>query len=315
MDRQRFGAWDHAGKNRERDGFDKIPSAWRRPKFRALCFRGIMSVFINIAVYKFASLGDLEALRADLRVMCIQAGIRGTILLSPEGINVFVSAERPAADRLLEHLRTIPGFSDLNPKESESDHQPFNRMLVKIKKEIIAFGVSGIDPTRRPAPRLPPRQLKQWLDEGRAVTLLDTRNTYEVKLGTFRGALTLGLDHFREFPAVATTLPESLKDVPVVTFCTGGIRCEKAAPLLKMVGFTNVFQLDGGILNYFEECGNAHYEGDCFVFDKRVAVDATLRETGAALCFVCQTPLTPSEQADARYAESVSCPHCHGELR
>ncbi|MEP6937876.1 MAG: rhodanese-like domain-containing protein [Chthoniobacterales bacterium] len=183
-------------------------------------------------------------------------------------------------------------------------------MLVKIKKEIIAFGVSGIDPARRPAPRLPPRQLKQWLDEGRSVTLLDTRNTYEVKLGTFRGARTLHLDHFRDFPDAATALPGNLKHEPVVTFCTGGIRCEKAAPLLEMAGFTKVFQLDGGILHYFEECGGEHYEGDCFVFDKRVAVDASLRETGAALCFVCQTPLTLTEQQDPRYVLSVSCPHC-----
>ena len=274
-------------------------------------FRGIMSVFINIAAYKFASLGDLEGLRADLRAMCIQVGMRGTILLSPEGINVLVAAERPATNRLLEYLRTIPGLVDLSAKVSESDYQPFNRMLVKIKKEIIAFGVSGIDPARRPAPRLAPRQLRQWLDEERTVTLLDTRNDYEVKLGTFRGALTLGLDHFREFPAAATTLAGSLKDEPIVTFCTGGIRCEKAAPLLKLAGFTNVFQLDGGILNYFAECGGEHYDGDCFVFDKRVAVDATLRETGAALCFVCQTPLTIPEQKDPRYVESVSCPHCH----
>ncbi|MBA3651231.1 MAG: sulfurtransferase [Chthoniobacterales bacterium] len=270
-----------------------------------------MSIFINVAAYKFAPLGDLEALQAELRQMSMEAGMRGTILLSPEGINVFVAADRPAADRLLATLRAIPGLADLPAKVSESDHQPFNRMLVKIKKEIIAFGVSGIDPARHPAPRLAPRQLRQWLDEGCSVTLLDTRNTYEVKLGTFRGARTLNLDHFREFPAAATALPGNLKHEPVVTFCTGGIRCEKAAPLLEMAGFTKVFQLDGGILNYFEECGGEHYEGDCFVFDKRVAVDASLRQTGAALCFVCQTPLTLTEQEDPRYVLSVSCPHCH----
>ena len=128
--------------------------------------------------------------------------------------------------------------------------------------------------------------------------MLDARNIYEVRLGTFRGARTLGLDHFREFPAAANGLPANLKFEPVVTFCTGGIRCEKAAPLLEMAGFTNLFQLDGGILNYFEECGGEHYEGDCFVFDKRVALDTTLRETGAAVCFICQTPLTISEQED-----------------
>ena len=239
--------------------------------------------------------------------------MRGTILLSPEGINLVVAAERSAADRLLVRLRALPGFGDLSAKVSESDHPPFNRMLVKIKKEIIAFGVEGIDPASRPARRLSPHQLRQWLDEGRPFTLLDTRNRYETKLGTFRGARTLDLDHFREFPeAAATSLPDKLKDEPVVTFCTGGIRCEKAAPLLEMTGFTQVFQLDGGILNYFEKCGRAHYEGDCFVFDKRVALDASLRETGAALCFVCQTPLTLAEQQDPRYAPSISCPQCHG---
>ena len=272
-----------------------------------------MPVFTNIAAYKFASLRDLEALKSELREMCTKAGMRGTILLSPEGINIFVAAARPAIDRLLVRLRTIPELADLTAKLSESDHQPFNRMLVKIKKEIIAFGISGIDPACRPAPRLGPRQLKQWLDQGRSITLLDARNTYEVKLGTFRGAHTLDLDHFREFPTAAACLPNDLKDEPVVTFCTGGIRCEKAAPLLQKAGFAQVFQLDGGILRYFEECGGEHFEGDCFVFDKRVALDASLRETGAALCFVCQTPLTAIEQEDPRYVESISCPHCYKE--
>ncbi len=270
-----------------------------------------MPVFTNISAYKFASLDDLEVLQIELRQMCTEAGMRGTILLSPEGINLFVAAERAACNRLLVRLKTIPGLADLAAKVSESDHQPFNRMLVKIKKEIIAFGVPGIDPARQPAPRLAPGELKRWLDQGLSLTLLDTRNSYEVKLGTFRGARTLDLDHFREFPAAAATLPEKLKDQPVVTFCTGGIRCEKAAPLLAMAGFTQVFQLDGGILNYFEKCGRAHFEGDCFVFDRRVAVDASLRETGAALCFVCQTPLTLAEQQDSRYTPSISCPHCH----
>ncbi|HEY3664233.1 MAG TPA: rhodanese-like domain-containing protein, partial [Chthoniobacterales bacterium] len=241
--------------------------------------------------------------------------MRGTILLSPEGINLFVAAERSACDRLLVRLRSLPGLEDLVVKVSESDHQPFNRMLVKIKKEIIAFGVDGIDPACCPAPRVEPRQLKQWLDEGRAITLLDTRNSYETRLGTFRGARTLGLDHFREFPIASSTLPEQLKDQPLVTFCTGGIRCEKAAPLLEKAGFRNVFQLDGGILNYFQQCGGAHFEGDCFVFDKRVALDPSLRETGAAVCFVCQAPLTTLEQEDVRYVESISCPHCHGRDR
>jgi predicted sulfurtransferase len=269
-----------------------------------------MPVFTNISAYKFAPLGELRTLQAALRTLCAGAEMRGTILLSPEGINVFVSTMPDAGNELINYLRTIPGLADLTPKISESDHQPFNRMLVKIKKEIIAFGVEGIDPSRSPAPRVSPKTLKEWLDQGRPLTLLDTRNAYEVKLGTFRGARVLDLDHFREFPKAAALLPGHLKDQPVVTFCTGGIRCEKAAPFLQSAGFAQVLQLDGGILRYFEECGGEHFEGDCFVFDKRVAVDASLRETGAALCFVCQTPLTESEQEDPRYVMSVSCPYC-----
>ncbi len=270
-----------------------------------------MPEFINISGYAFVALGDLKALQAELRAKCSAAEMRGTILLSPEGINLFVAASPNVSDEFLKYLRTIPGLADLAPKLSKSNHQPFNRMLVKIKREIIAFGISGIDPHSRPAPRISPRKLKEWLDCGRPVTLLDTRNKYEVKLGTFRGARSLDLDHFREFPLVAASLPSQLKEEPIVTFCTGGIRCEKAAPFLQKTGFTQVFQLDGGILRYFEECGGDHFEGDCFVFDKRVAVDSSLRETGAALCFVCQAPLTPSEQEDPRYVMSVSCPHCH----
>jgi predicted sulfurtransferase len=273
-----------------------------------------MPAFVNIAAYKFVSLGELEPLRDGLRRLCLDAGIRGTILLSPEGINVFVSADPSAADRLLQELRIVPGLVDLTAKISPSDHQPFNRMLVKIKKEIIPFGISGIDPARRPAAKLAPRQLRQWLDEGRSFTLMDVRNSYEIKLGTFRGAQTLELKHFRGFPAALSLLSPDLREKPVVTFCTGGIRCEKAAPLLEQAGFADVYQLDGGILRYFEECGDAHFVGDCFVFDKRVAVDASLRETRAALCFVCQTPLTLAEQEDHRYVESVSCPHCHHRL-
>ena len=270
----------------------------------------IPAVFTNLAAYQFVPLRDLPELQGELREFCGDAGMRGTILLSQEGINVFASAERAGIDLLLVRLRRIPGCAGLRAKLSESDYQPFNRMLVKIKNEIIPCGVAGIDPAREPAPRLSPRELKQWLDEGREVTLLDTRNSYEVKLGTFRGARTLELEHFRDFPARARTLPNELKHAPVVTFCTGGIRCEKAAPLLALAGFTNVFQLDGGILRYFEECGSAHYDGDCFVFDQRVALDPALRETDAAVCYACQTPLTVAEQSDSRYVPSVSCPHC-----
>ena len=269
-----------------------------------------MPAVTNIAAYRFAPLDELPALRERLTALCRSGNLRGTILLSPEGINLFVAGGSDEIGLLLAELRAVPGLVDLSPKVSRSDDQPFTRMLVKIKKEIIAFGVEGIDPARNPAPRLSPQELKRWLDEGRAVTLLDTRNDFEVKLGTFRNAVAIGIEHFRDFPEGVRRLPEAMKRQPVVTFCTGGIRCEKAGPYLQREGFENVFQLDGGILKYFEECGGEHYDGECFVFDKRVGLEASLEESPRTLCFVCQTPLAAEEQLDPRFVENVSCPHC-----
>jgi len=270
-----------------------------------------MPVFINLSAYKFTPLENLPTLRLQLLDLARGRDLKGTILLSSEGINLFVAGRRADVDVLVTELRNVPGLADLAPKESEGDEQPFNRMLVKIKKEIIAFGVEGIDPARRPATKLPPRMLKQWLDEGRAITLLDTRNDYEIRLGTFRGALPAGIKNFRDFPNAVRRLRPELKDKPIVMFCTGGIRCEKAGPFMQREGF-NVFQLDGGILKYFEECGGAHYDGECFVFDKRVGVDPALKETDSVLCFACQMPLTAEEQRHPHYVPDVSCPHCFG---
>jgi len=269
--------------------------------------------FLNISTYKFAPFesGDLPTLRERLKVVCADCKLRGTILLSTEGINLFVAGLPENVARLVSELRTITGLEDLAPKESFSGEQPFNRMLVKIKKEIIAFGVEGIDPARKPAPKLSPRTLKQWLDEGRPVTLLDTRNDYEIRMGTFKGAVDPHIDHFREFPKAVSKLPEELKTQPVVMFCTGGIRCEKAGPFMEREGFQNIFQLDGGILKYFEECGGAHYDGECFVFDRRVGVGSDLKETGSVLCWNCQMPLTVAEQKDPQYVYEKSCPHCY----
>jgi UPF0176 protein len=269
-----------------------------------------MPAFINISVYKFTPLDGLPELKEKLKALADAGALRGTILISPEGINLFVAGTRESVDTLLATLRTLPGLADLAPKESLSDEQPFNRMLVKIKKEIIAFGVPGIDPARHPTRKLPAATLKQWLDEGRPVTLLDTRNDYEIRLGTFRGAVRAGIENFRDFPAAVEKLPPELKQQPVVMFCTGGIRCEKAGPFMEQAGFKDVHQLDGGILKYFEECGGAHYEGECFVFDKRVGVDPALQETNTVMCFACQMPLTEAEQRDPRYVPDVSCPYC-----
>jgi UPF0176 protein len=271
-----------------------------------------MPVIVNLSAYKFAPLENLPALRERLKAVTAAAELKGTILLSPEGINFFVAGERAKIDELMTVLRAVPGLEDLAPKESGSEQPPFNRMLVKIKKEIIAFGVEGIDPARRPTTKLAAATLKEWLDQGRPVTLLDTRNNYEVRMGTFRGALRADIEHFREFPEAVRRLPVALKAQPVVMFCTGGIRCEKAGPFMEREGFQHVFQLDGGILKYFEQCGGAHYDGECFVFDQRVGVDAALRETDSELCFNCQMPLTAAEQRHPHYVYEKSCPHCFG---
>lgn len=269
-----------------------------------------MNDIVNISGYKFVALDDLKELRRRLRKKCIRWGLRGTILLSTEGINLFVAGPREAIDKLVGEVRAIEGLADFEVKESISDRQPFNRMLVRIKQEIIAFGVDSIDPVNAPSPKLPARELKQWLDEGRDVMLLDTRNDYEVKLGTFHDAVPIGVDHFRDFPAAVGRLPDEVKERPVVMFCTGGIRCEKAGPFMEQAGFKNIFQLDGGILKYFEECGGDHYDGECFVFDQRVALNSRLEETDTTQCYACQQPLTAEDQQSPKYIPGESCPYC-----
>jgi len=269
-----------------------------------------MKPILNIAAYKFLPLTDLKRQRVRLQELCNGGNLKGTILLSPEGINLFVAGAPDNVERLLAELRSWPGLEDLQPKLSETAHQPFRRMLVRLKREIIAFGVEGIDPAQRTSPKLSPQELKRWLDEGRPVTLLDTRNDYEVKLGTFRNALPIGIDHFRDFPQAVARLSPELKEQPIVMFCTGGIRCEKAGPFMEREGFREIFQLDGGILKYFEECGGAHYDGECFVFDQRVGLDPSLQETDASQCFRCQTPLNEADQQHEHYVPGQSCQYC-----
>ena len=267
--------------------------------------------FVNISAYKFVPINDPAAVKADLLPLCRQLGLKGTILISTEGINMFVAGTRVAIDGYLDHLTVYPDFDNLPIKESFSDHQPFSRMLVRLKKEIISMGVESIVPAVRTSPKLSAAELKQWLDEGKDITLLDVRNDYEIKVGTFQQATAIGVDHFRKFPEAITALPEEAKQKPVVMFCTGGIRCEKAGPLMQQNGFEQVYQLDGGILRYFEEVGGEHYDGDCFVFDKRVAVDPTLAETEAQQCYACQTVLTAEDQQSDQYHPPHSCPHCY----
>jgi predicted sulfurtransferase len=270
----------------------------------------VTTQIINLSGYKFTPLTDLETWKVALLAKCAEQRVKGTILLAPEGLNLFIAGTRDTLEAVLTLLRTMPNLADFKVKESPSPRQPFKRMLVKIKKEIIAFGVDQVNPARHTAPKISAQQLKQWLDEGRPVTLLDTRNDYEVRVGTFQGAVVPHIWNFRDFPKAVRQLPAELKNQPVVMFCTGGIRCEKAGPFMELEGYTNILQLEGGILKYFEEVGGSHYDGECFVFDERVSVDAKLQPGSAVMCFNCQMPVTLEEQRDPRYVREKTCPHC-----
>jgi len=263
---------------------------------------------LNVAAYKFVDLdaASLPALQERLKARALQHELKGSILLGTEGINLFLAAAAQKIQAFQQYLAETPTFADLHYKESPSAEQPFTRMLVRIKQEIISLGLQDIHSATETAPHIAPETLKQWYEQGRDMIVLDARNQYEVRLGTFEGATDLQLNKFRDFAQAIDTLDETYKEKPVVTFCTGGIRCEKAAALMQRKGFKQVYQLEGGILNYFERCGPAFYEGECFVFDKRVAVDANLQETLTIQCFACRNPLTLEEQ----HASEQVCPHC-----
>ncbi len=268
--------------------------------------------YLNISAYKFCRLGGLESLRAQLKERCRELDLKGTIVLSTEGINVNVAGVDDRVEGLRRELAADPRFADLEYKESRSNERPFSRMLVRVKNEIVPLGDTQVDPSEKTAPRLSPQQLKEWLDEGRDFTLLDTRNDYEVRIGTFKQASHLSIQTFREFPSAVEGRVPNDDEKPLVMFCTGGIRCEKASAVLLERGFRQVYQLDGGILGYFKQCGAAHYEGECFVYDQRVALDESLDETATIQCFSCGQPLTPEEQREESYVPDVSCPYCIG---
>ncbi len=247
---------------------------------------------VNIAAYKFVGIADLETWRNLLKERCSQLELKGTIVLAPEGINLFLAGESLAIDSFLDYLRhdELFGqrFTDLDVKDSFSAKQPFRRMVVRIAKEIITMRHPTISPAADRAPSIDPQTLKLWLDrghddEGREVVLLDTRNAFEIEIGTFEGAVDFGIERFSEFPDAirksTSSAQSELEGKTIVSFCTGGIRCEKAALFMRELDLPNVFQLDGGILRYFEQVGGAHWRGECFVFDDRVAVDSQLRQT------------------------------------
>jgi UPF0176 protein len=237
---------------------------------------------VNISCYKFVTLADREALKADLGARCLELKLKGTILLAAEGINVFLAGSREAIDAIVATLRVDPRFADLQPKESLSAEPPFRKMRVRLKKEIITMKHPLIRPEAGRAPSVAAATLKRWLDrgvddEGRPVVMLDTRNDYEVAAGSFENAVDYNIGVFSEFPALLAEHRADYGGKTVVSFCTGGIRCEKAAIHMKAIGIERVYQLEGGILRYFEEVGGAHYRGDCFVFDEREALSADLQ--------------------------------------
>ncbi len=235
-------------------------------------------MILNIAAYRFVTIADPAELAVSLEAACVERALLGTILLAPEGINLFLAGATEQVESFVaQFLRADPRFAPIEIKESASANIPFKKLKVKVKPEIVTFRQPQINPALTPAPALAAKEFAQWLAEGKEMVILDTRNTFEFERGAFAGSVHLGNDNFTDFAEAMAKAPEEWKNKTVVTFCTGGIRCEKAAPFMQAQGFDNVYQLQGGILKYFEEVGHAHYVGECFVFDERRALDAELK--------------------------------------
>lgn len=262
---------------------------------------------LNITAYKFISLTEaqLTEYRPILKQLGSDLEIRGSILLSSEGINLSLAGSEASIQKYIDYLNQHEKFNGMEFKTSFSNDYPFSRMIVRIKEEIIKMEISEIKPEQKTAPHLPAKQFKEWYEKQKDMIVIDTRNVYEVAVGTFKNAINLDIKNFHEFPEAIKNLPEEIKKKPIVTFCTGGVRCEKAAQYMLDQGFSEVYQLDGGIIKYFHECGDAFWQGECFVFDKRITISPTLNETETTQCLGCRLPIKAVEKtADG------SCPHC-----
>ena len=268
-----------------------------------------------VTFYRFLSLPDLDALQAELLGATRARDLRGTILLSHEGYNAALSGSREAIESFRDWLQEVHPemLEGVYFKESFGTIHPYKRMLVKQRSEIITMGIDTIKPDQKTGPRIDPQDLKQWLDEDRDFILLDTRNDFEVRTGTFDRAVDLDLQTFKEFPERLQALPESVREKPVVMFCTGGIRCEKATAIAMEQGFKEVYQLEGGIINYFKECEGSHWDGDLFVFDERFAINPKRLQSATTLCVRCRNPY-PELSSATTWSEFPPCPHCgYGE--
>ena len=265
---------------------------------------------VNIAGYRFVDLPDRDDLQAPMLEKCNHLDLKGSILLSPNGINFFLSGKEELVKSFIDFLESDTRFAGIPLKTSFSEYQPFRRMLVKRKKEIISLGMDEIRPADFSGQRISPGEFRKIIESDEDILVLDTRNDYEIRIGSFEGAVDLGISSFRDFPGALQSLPEEYKEKTVVMYCTGGIRCEKASAVMLNSGFEDVRQLDGGILAYFEECGGEHWNGECFVFDQRVALDYELQESKTEMCFKCREPLTVQEQESEEYVVGEFCPYC-----
>ncbi len=268
-----------------------------------------MSVVVA-ALYKFVTLEDYRELREPLLQHCLDAGIKGSLLLAREGINGTIAGSRASIESVLAYLKRDPRFADLDHKESLDSAQPFLRMKVKLKKEIVTMGVDGIDPNHLVGTYIEPRDWNALISDPE-VLVIDTRNDYEVEVGTFENALNPNLKTFREFPQYTQQF-DPAKHKKVAMFCTGGIRCEKASAFMLQKGFDEVYHLKGGILKYLEEIPTEQslWRGECFVFDNRVAVDHSLQKGGFDLCHACGWGVSADDKQSPLYEEGVSCPRC-----
>jgi UPF0176 protein len=270
------------------------------------------SPIVICALYKFVTLSDYKVLREPLLKVMEEHEIKGSLLLAQEGINGTVAGQKEGIDALLAWLKGNPGLADLVHKESFDDKMPFLRAKVKLKKEIVTMGVEGIDPTKVAGTYVKPRDWNALISDP-DVILVDTRNDYECEIGTFKNALNPNITTFREFPEYAQEHLDHSKETKVAMFCTGGIRCEKSTAFLKEKGFKNVFHLEGGILKYLEEVPSKEslWEGECFVFDSRVAVNHSLEKGSYDQCFACRYPITEEDKESDKFIQGVSCPRCH----
>ena len=268
------------------------------------------NLFLNIAGYKFERLDRLDTLIPEFQDKCDELELKGSVYLSPRGINFSISGTEANIEQYIEFMESDSQFLNIPLKKTYSETQPFRRMKVRLKKEIISLGRDDIDPRELTGEYVTPQELLSMYENNEDVVVLDTRNEYETRVGLFENAVDLQLDTFRDFPKAIEQLPEEYKDKQIVMYCTGGIRCEKASAVMLKAGFTNVKQLEGGVLDYFKETGGKYWNGDCFVFDERVALDTDLNETEYIYCYICREPLSAEEKASPDFKINEYCPYC-----